>query len=283
MNQEISVDDLPIHTPWPHRILGLEDFQRKPRDSQENKREYDSEKWKNALDEYLSHPERPNFSQFLQKELAKEKDHPVFWQKKLIMMSSEDSFGLQVELIAQAVEKYLPAPALVELGAGTGRVLFSLAKRFQSNAGQLIAAEFSENGRHLIKEISLASSIDVEVLHCDFTEDQFVKKLPEGAVLLTSMSTVCIPQLRKQFIDSIIAFKPKIVIHFEPIYEHCSDGSLLSLMQRRYIDINHYNNNLLEIIKNAELDGRIKILNEVPAILGTNPFLVASLIEWAPI
>ncbi|NDB36684.1 MAG: class I SAM-dependent methyltransferase, partial [Flavobacteriia bacterium] len=178
MNEEISVDELPLHSPWPQRILGLEEFQRKPRNSEENHREYETEKWKNALDEYLSHAERPDFTQFIRNELSKEKNHPVYWQKKLLIMRPEDSFGLQVELIAQAVEKYLPAPALVELGAGTGRVLFSLAKKFQSNAGRLIGAEFSENGRKLIKGIGLASGLSIEVLPCDFTKDRVVKKIP---------------------------------------------------------------------------------------------------------
>lgn len=283
MKKEISINDLPIYSPWPNRILGLEVFKRKPRNSVENQREYNSEKWKSALNEYLSNTDRPKFSHFLQKELSKEKTQPVLWQKKLIMMSPKESFRLQVELIAEAVSRHLPAQALVELGAGTGRILFSLAKKCQSKAGLLFAAEFSENGRKLIKKIALASKIDVEVLPCDFTKTPIIQKLPDNAVLLTSMSIVCIQQLNKQFIKNLISLKPKVVIHFEPIYEHFPKNNILGLMQKRYTDINHYNKNLLGILKNAESENKIKILNEYPAILGTNPFLAASLIVWHPI
>ena len=54
-------------------------------------------------------------------------------------------------------------------------------------------------------------------------------------------------------------------------------------MQRKYLELNDYNRNLLSILREAETKGVIKIVEEIPQIFGSNPFLPLSIIAWSPI
>jgi hypothetical protein len=67
------------------------------------------------------------------------------------------------------------------------------------------------------------------------------------------------------------------VVHFEPCYEHCDRQTLLGLMRQRYFEVNDYNTNLSTLLHEAENQALVRILEEKPAIVGSNPFLVASL------
>ncbi len=57
---------------------------------------------------------------------------------------------------------------------------------------------------------------------------------------------------------------------------------MLGLMQRRYVEINGYNTNLLSVLHKHRDDGKIDILVETPQIFGMNPFLPVSVLAWRP-
>lgn len=81
----------------------------------------------------------------------------------------------------------------------------------------------------------------------------------------------------------MIENRPKIVFHFEPIYEYRNKDTLLHYMWKRYTQVNEYNINLLTLLKDFEKKGQIRIDLEVPHVLGLNAFNPGSFIVWQPI
>jgi hypothetical protein len=282
MKTNVSINDLPKFSPWPHRILGLSQFQRKPRSHDENKREYDEEKWRSALEAYRRHSNL-NFRDYLELEFTEADSHVCVKDGELQRISARESFQIQVDLIYEALSDHLPASGLVELGAGTGRIIFALLDKLRNASIRAIAAEFSANGRKLISEIAKASGYQLETLPCDLcSEDIVTGDVPKNAVIFTSMAIVCVPQLPQTFVERLLSLNPKVVVHYEPVYAHCNTEGLLGSMQKRYIEINDYNTNLREQLKVAEGSGKIEILAESGPTFGTNPFLPGSILIWKP-
>jgi hypothetical protein len=82
--------------------------------------------------------------------------------------------------------------------------------------------------------------------------------------------------------NGLIALEPKVVIHVEPVYEHCDPATLLGLLRQRYIQANGYNRNLSTILHDHEALGSLEIIHESVPGFGPNPLLAASVIAWKP-
>lgn len=278
------LEQLPVYSHWPEILLGLRKFRKQKRDSKENQREYNKDKWGLALKSYLKRTQRNHFSDLLQEEFGENKRQIVFYKGKLEKMGARRAFELHVNLIADVVGQHLPAPGLVELGAGTGRVLFSIAQLLGKTCGELIAGELALNGRRFIKAVAANSGIQLRTIDCDFTRATMLKgSIPTNSIIYTSMAIVCVPRLGNRFLQQILIQKPKLVVHCEPTYEFLSNDSLLGLLQKRYIQINKYNINLASFLQKAEQKGMIKVIKKTPPILGSNPLLPSSIIAWKPI
>ena len=83
---------------------------------------------------------------------------------------------------------------------------------------------------------------------------------------------------QKEVYQKLLNLNPFIIIHFEPIYEIYNDGNLHDLMCKKYIEINDYNTNLLEVLNELENDRMIRF-NIQKNIIGSNPFLPISIID----
>ena len=105
-------------------------------------------------------------------------------------------------------------------------------------------------------------------------------EIPENAIIFTSYSVHYVPWLHVDFLDFLADFKPRAVIHFEPCYEYYPKESLHGLMCRRYVELNDYNRNLATLVESRrELDkASLRVRKNM---LGSNPFLPASVIEWS--
>jgi len=108
-------------------------------------------------------------------------------------------------------------------------------------------------------------------------------RIPPGAVIYTSYAAQYVPRLSSSFVDQLALFSPSVVIHIEPCYEHCEGKTLLGLIRQRYIEVNDYNTNLVTVLHEQRDRDDIEILEERPAVFGSNPLLAASVIVWRPL
>ena len=81
-------------------------------------------------------------------------------------------------------------------------------------------------------------------------------------------------------IDYIRKLQPKYCIHFEPCYEYHDSNTIYGLLCKKYIEVNDYNRNLIVILRQAQKDGKIKILEQQKNVLGSNPLFPFSVIVW---
>jgi hypothetical protein len=280
----LTLDDMPKHSVWPARLLGLEPWEPRRKSVDEVVREYEGEKWGPLLQK-VREIGRPVS--------CAEVDEWSVGSLPAMFCSAGDTFELlppmtaldrHVDMAESAIRPYLPASALVELGAGYGSVILALARRAPLSGTPMMAGEFTDSGTALIATLAAAQGSAVAAGRCDFRSPQITPMaIPPGAVIFTSHAVPYVPWLEMTFVDALSSFRPKAVIHLEPCYEHCDPRTLLGLMRRRYIEVNGYNRNLATLLHIAEDAGTINILEERPALFGTNALLPASLLVWSPV
>jgi hypothetical protein len=280
-NKKISLNDLSKYSDWPKRIIRCEEFEKKYKTSEEVTREYNLDKWGELL-EKLKNTEG-TLKESIDLSFDKCADIPVLIDNELTLLSQFSTFERYITLIADTLQKHSPIANLVELGAGSGNIILSLAKHnFFKNAG-FYAGEYAENGINLIKMIAEKEKIDIKVGKCDFTKSRIIDiGFPNNSVVFTSFSIVCIPKLGSAFLDYMLDLKPSLVIHFEPCYDYYNIDTVLGLMQKRYIELNDYNTDLVSVLNKGQKENKIKILDVRKNVFGANPFLPASVITWKP-
>src|SRR5208283_5307895 len=160
----------------------------------------------------------------------------------LKLMSAGESRRRYMELVAGALAPHAPASAIVELGAGYGRMLLNLARKQPFKGMKVMAGEFTASGVHLLQRLASAQGIEITAAGCDLASARLTDfAIPPDAIIFTSYATHYVPKLSASFVEALSAFRPRVVVHFEPCYEHCDGRTLIGLMRRRYIEVNDYN------------------------------------------
>lgn len=278
-----DVDDLPRFSPWPARLLGLEPWQQRCKTAQEVTREFEYEKWGTLR------------KKSQETGCAVSVDDVDGWcfegsaaalgsiNGHLEFITAKEAHERYLNLVEETLKKYLPASALIEFGCGYGSIILGLAKRAPFRDMQIIAGEFTANGLALVKQLAVAQGLNLKAGHCDFTAKRITNiDIPVGSVIFTSYATHYVPVLSTDFMAALSALRPNAIIHIEPCYEHCDEKSLIGLLRRRYIQINDYNTNLITLLHKTQELGSIEIVEECPAVFGSNPFLAASITVWRP-
>jgi hypothetical protein len=171
----------------------------------------------------------------------------------------------------------------VPVGAGYGHIILNLARDKRFLACRLMAGEYVASGIKLIDYLSRREGIELEIGHCDLGQSPMTDlKIPPGAVIFTSFAATYKPEHSIDFVDALLSLRPKAVVHFEPLLEHCDISTLLGALQYKYIMANDYNRNLLSILKDAEKSRRINIIHEQSQVHGLNPLLPFSIVAWQP-
>lgn len=283
MNHWQLLNELPKYSQWPLRLLGLEQCEQRKKDAAEITREYEVEKWGELWRRVCAAGRDVTLGEIDQWQCG-EVDGSLCWHNnQLELLSSRESAGIQLEIFRDHLCRYLPSTALVELGAGYGRVILSLAQAGLLSDVALIAAEYTPSGINLIRHLAASHKIPISVGSCDFSTAPITSMAyPEGCTIFTSFSTPYVRSYTTEFVRQIASHKPSIVVHFEPFYEHCDATTLLGAMQKRYIEINDYNRNLLTVLREAESSGLIDIVVDQPQVFGSNPLLPFSIVAWQP-
>jgi hypothetical protein len=283
MEQRYTINDLPLYSSWPARLLGSEPWQQRSKTPENVLREYDIEKWGKILASLDTSETAVSLADIDEREFAVAPSLLAWIRDEFRPMSYAEAHVLYMELVQSVLREYLPASGIVELGSGYGTVILKLARSAEFADVPFFAAEYTPSGREVLRRLAEADGTAIETGHCDFAVDPVTDlTLPPGTVIFTSFATPYVPELPDSFVESLLALQPAAVIHFEPCYEHCDD-SLFGLLRRRYIEVNDYNRNLATLLKKFEANNRITIEREEPVVFGSNPLLSASVLAWRPL
>ncbi len=280
----LKLDEISLHSHWPKRLLGLDPFSVKPKTFASVQREFGQDKWGALLQQTEANPSF-GLCEVEGLEVNLDALTPFFEKGNFYLASERVVLEKHLALYAEVLTPHLKnASALVEMGAGFGSKLLNLAKQKTFAHLPLFAAEFTESGQKLLRLLSEREGHPVDVGFCDFGDPlSCALPIPTGSVIFTSYAAHYIPELPANFPNFFAKFKPQRVIHFEPCYEHFDSGQLHDLMCQRYFQLNDYTRNLVSVLKNAQAQGKLRIMREEKKVLGGNPFLPVSILEWEPI
>jgi hypothetical protein len=280
--KEILLDNLPQYTDWINLLLKEQGLSVKHKTEKEVMREYQDEKWGVMLEE-VKKLSSPLLEEVEIKSEGINQNFPFYIQDRFYYGTGREIMDEHMEMYRETIAPYIEhASCLVELGAGYGSKILNLAQYEEFDDLPLYAAEYTQSGCNLISILANSIGKSVGVGSCDFRKLEVEGiNIPENAIIFTSYSTMYVPELSKNFIAFLSDLKPLIVIHFEPCYEHYSINRVHGLLCRRYIELNDYNRNLVSIINRPTEKNEIvsKIRKN---IIGNNPILPISVIEWAP-
>lgn len=277
------LNDLPKYSDWPSRMLGLSNWDARKKNHEQIDREYNEDKWGHLLNLANDSVDKITLKEIMEWEYGECLDG-IVWHENLKFMNYLELHAEYLRIIIERLLKYNKANTIIEFGAGYGSIILNIAKNVLFKSSKIIAGEITPNGKKLMRSICSVENLhDIEIVHCDLSSKDIANILiPKDSIIFTSFAACCVPKFSYSFIERIINFCPKVVIHFEPIYEFCNEDDLLGLMRKKYIEMNDYNKNLYSIIEKGYIDGKLDILNIEKNLIGANPFLVASIVEWSP-
>lgn len=279
-----TVNDLPSYSRWPARLLGIEPWQPRQRTRADLLREYDQDEWGGLLRKLASAKLPITMDELDALYIGDLSELSLrSWGEELSLLSEMESRLEHQRLVETSLEKLFPASAVVEFGAGYGGMILRMASSPRFRVIPLLAGELTRSGREVIQTMARASNLPVTVGHCDLGSPDIADfPIPEGALIFTSFALTYLSQLDRTFFERMAALKPKAVVHFEPFHEHFRGTTMLSLLRRRYLEVNDYNLNALTVAHEEQRAGRIRILREEPNVYGGNPLLPVSVLAWAP-
>jgi hypothetical protein len=285
--RRFSVNDLPNYSPWPARIVGLEPWAPATKSDSEVLREFEVQKWGSLLERALDLGEGLSLAALEATRNEPDLDTLV-WRAEALQMARPSAVQIEtVRLLAKTLASHGPIQTLVDMGAGYGGTLFPLlqqlcGRRIDCPPERVVAGELTRSGRDLLRRLAAAEDVNVKVLECDLASDDVMEPPPAGATILTSHSMMYL-QSTQACLDRIVSWRPRLVLHFEPLIEHAPSTTMLGLLQRRYIDMNGYNRDLLTSLRRLATERSIELVEERAHVLGINPLLPASIVVWRPI
>lgn len=280
--QTYSLNDLPQFSPWPARLLGIDSYQVRKKTHDQICREFDVEKWGKLLEWATSQGCPVSVSDVNDKFHEKNLENLCYDDGVYIPLSIQQAQAKYLYLVEQVILRFIPASSLVELGAGYGNIILNLISKNIFAGLKFYAGEYTQSGIELIRLLGKTSGKEIKVGFCDLSQINLTDlDIPENSIFFTSHACHYIPKYSSKFVEAFRRFKPRAIVHFEPFYEHCKKNVLLDLMRRRYIEINDYNTNLLTILREQQVAGRIQIHEEKPFVFGFHPLLTISIVVWS--
>jgi hypothetical protein len=276
--KSIILNDLTRYSAWPEIIINSVKIKNKTRTNSDNNREYNEDKW-GPLHKIILKNKLKNI---------KDVDKMYYGDESAVSMISQDTFigkcydarQIYNELVYEYLDELDEIDFLIELGAGYGSVIlgYKQHKERRHKIKKWGAYEYTAAGQCCMRELS--SSTDLTVGYCDLSSDINYDSIPENSVIFTSGATMCIPELKKNFFMALLKRNPKLVVHFEPIPNFFED-SLLGLMQKRYLELNDYNQNLYSVLSSMKDENLVEINDERKFFFAENIFAPFSLLSWS--
>lgn len=172
--------------------------------------------------------------------------------------------------------------AVVELGAGYGRNLFGIYYR-GGPVTRYIGAEYTASGRELMGKFhALDPAMSLEIVPFDHkAPDLSFLKGAKKVLLYTCHSIEQVERLPDDYFDVLAASAPAVTgLHFEPVGFQIERKSKISRQHAAFIKSQHYNMNLVDVLRAAEKRGTLAVRKMTPNVLNPQEENPLSVIAW---
>ncbi len=284
-SKQYSLLDLPYFSPWPARILGISDFPKRKKTIKEVTREYETEKWQSLLTKCSANPAVKSIQDVDSRYFGKTAPVLCYRNNQFYKTTNMEAHKKYSSFVGKTLKNNSAGvDNMVEIGCGYGSILLNVHRDPFFRKKGLTGLEYTKSGSTLALLLAEKFGVPLKIGRCDITKPLITKEpIPANALLFTSyVISSCVPTLADHFVSAMLKLNPKRVVHFEPCYEHCQSLNLFDLFKKRYIEINDYNTNLVSLLKKAQREGKIRIIQEIPSVFGSNPLYCASVVVWEP-
>lgn len=277
--KSLELNDLPQYSNWVAELLS-DASSKRLKNQQEIVREFGLEKWGALLSRWKDNPCGVDVVRSWA--IPQESVLPCLIDGELMLMSAHESHDHYIHLIENTL-LVNPSSHLVEIGCGYGAVLFDLARGGTIGYESITGLEYTRQGVELAQNLAKWHGLKVTIAQGDFNATGITNAtIVPGSDIFTSFA---LHYVRNSVIalENILKLNPRRVLHFEPVFQHYRERSVLGLLQRRYLEINDYNSDLRQELERLQRAGVIEVIKEEPMIFGGNCLLPASLLVWRPI
>ncbi|NEU56126.1 class I SAM-dependent methyltransferase [Halorussus sp. MSC15.2] len=300
--RELSLDDLPKHSPWPARLLGREDWDEQAGFGGIGVSVYD-EVYGKLLSLARANPEMDYRAvQRSANHHAEESPVAISRGESLYLVDVDEKQELQDEaLVASFAGTLSGGETVVALGCGWGYELGVLADAYPDC--EFVGGDPAENGVALAREL-FADRDRITVGEFDFRDDRWdllEDVLADGSaddgtgaddgrnaegsegtgdvVLFTQGSLTALPSVRDVISETLADYLDRVRtgVHLEHVFELHPEDTLLGQLRRSYTDRREYNDDLLTALRAT--DG-IEIASATYDVVGGNPLHPLSEIRW---
>jgi hypothetical protein len=278
--KKLDLNELPKHTPWVARLLGLEAFEQKHRDIDQIEREYNGDKFKKCLDLYEeSGGAMTSFDlRIAIDRIGLDDAADAVRDGDIVLASLREINDRRNEILVDALRPAADrGDTIVELGSAFGFNLDHLAE--QLRAKRFVGADYSENAIALARKLFK----DDERFHFDtfnFYDEAYsvLAGIPGSFTVLTAQAIEQMPTAAP-LIAALGKERDRVseVIQLEPNHSSHDATTLLGAMRARYGDLNDYNRDLIPLVEDSD---DIEVLEKSVAVIGFNAFNPLTLLRW---
>ena len=276
---KVDFNDLPLFCESTRDLLQSDVTIIKNKTKSEVLREFEKEKW-GVLRNELSKKKKFDIN-YVEELYNPLNNSQIFFSKgNFYYSTTEKILKEHLSLYTEMFTKYLDkVSCIVELGAGFGSKILSLASQDEFAHLPIYAAELTNAGQDIIKMVARQMELNVNVGCVDFRTNKISGiSIPKKALIFTSYALHYDPNPSKKLFHIFKDLEPFVVLNYEPCYELYNVDTIHGQMCKKYITINDYTKNIYSIIEKECSLNRLK-LNVIPNIIGDNPLMPISCLE----
>jgi hypothetical protein len=179
-------------------------------------------------------------------------------------------------------EKYMrEAPAIYEFGCGTGHNL--LRARNVNSRASLWGLDWASASQRILERLGEAGiDADIHGHRFDYFKPDQSFRLEPDAILYTVASLEQVGSRWEPFIDYVLANRPRLCVHVEPIAELLDPTKLIDYLSMKYFLKRNYLKDFLTGLRALEADGKVKIHCAQRTHIGSLFIEGYSVVVWSP-
>jgi hypothetical protein len=207
----------------------------------------------------------------------------IRWKQMLVKPESRNmESDLLALLIQSVVEKHSGGiENLYEFGCGTGNNLVNI--RSFNKDFKLYGLDWVESSQKIVRMIAEQTG-DLKLFSANFNyfNPNYNYKIKENSIVVTVASLEQTGDKFADYISYLVAQRPKIVIHIEPMWEPLDPENEMDLLSMRYFRKRNYLDGLYLHLKELHNQGKVEIQEYFRSFVGSFFVDGYSVVVWKP-
>jgi len=170
---------------------------------------------------------------------------------------------------------------VVEFGCGTGTSLVLLAELFPDL--ELWGLDWATSSQQILEQLGARTGRTIHGRRFDMFAPDPTFELPPGTGVLTSAAMEQLGPAHAPFVDYLLAQRPAICVHLEPIVELYETDTLFDEVAHRYHRRRNYLTGFLPRLHELAALGRIELLAERRTGFGSFHHEGYTIVVWRPL